>query len=94
VMGKRGWPNVRVCRHSPLVRLMAREAKHVISPTRLSIGFLPLLALIIATVFHSQEESGFVAAGLMCPRTGLSGAVPAAVLFWLLLRVARFCLLA
>jgi len=69
-----------------LVRLMAPGSKHVISPTRLSIGFLPLLALIIATVFHSQEESGFVATGLVCLRTGLSCATPAAVLFWLLLR--------
>jgi hypothetical protein len=68
-----------------LVRLMAPGGKHVISPTRLSIGFLPL-ALIIATVFHSRQESGFVAAGLICLRTGLSCAVPAAALFWLLLR--------
>jgi hypothetical protein len=62
-----------------LVRLMAPGSKHIISPTRLSIGFLPLLALIIATVFHSLEESGFVAAGLMCPRTGGSGGSPVLV---------------
>jgi hypothetical protein len=65
---------------------MAPGSKLVISSTRLSIGVLPLLALIAAIVFHSREESGFVSAGLTCLRTGLTCAVPGAVLFWLLLR--------
>jgi hypothetical protein len=69
-----------------LVQLMAPGSEHIISPTRLSIGVLPLLALIIATLFPSQEESSFVSVGLMCLRTGFSCAIPAAVLFWLLLR--------
>ena len=45
-----------------------------------------LLALIIVIVFDSREEPSFVSAGLTCLRTGLTFAVPAAVLFWLLLR--------
>ena len=69
-----------------LVRLMAPGSKLVISSIRSSIGVLLLLALIIVIVFHSREESGFVSAGLTCLRTGLTGAVPGAVLFWLLLR--------
>jgi hypothetical protein len=69
-----------------LVRLMAPGSEHIISPTRLSIAVLPLLGLVIATVFHSREESGFVSTGLTCLRIGLTCAVPGAVLFWLLLR--------
>jgi hypothetical protein len=69
-----------------LVRLMAPGSRLVISSTRSSIGVLPLLALIIVIVFQSREESGFVSAGLTCLRTGLTCAVPGAVLFWLLLR--------
>jgi hypothetical protein len=69
-----------------LVRLMAPGSEHFISPTRLAIAVLPLLALIIVIVFHSRDESGFVSAGLACLRIGLICAVPGAVLFWLLLR--------
>jgi hypothetical protein len=69
-----------------LVWLMAPGSKLVISSTRASIGVLPLLALIIVIVFHAREESGFVSAGLAHLRTGLTCAVPGAVLFWLLLR--------
>ncbi len=69
-----------------LVRLMAPGSKHAVSPARSSIGVLLSLALVIATVFPSQGESGFVPAGLRCLRTGLACAVPAAVLFWSLLR--------
>jgi hypothetical protein len=69
-----------------LVRLMAPGSEHIISPTRLSIAVLPLLGLVIATVFHSRDEYGFVSAGLTCLRIGLTCAVPGAVLFWLLLR--------
>jgi hypothetical protein len=69
-----------------LVRLMAPGSKHIISPTLLPVGVLLLLALVIAIVFHPQHESGFLLAGLVCLRTGLGCAVPAAVLFWLLLR--------
>jgi len=69
-----------------LVRLMAPGSKHAVSPARSSIGVLLSLALVIATVFPSQGESGFVPAGLRCLRTGLACAVPAGVLFWSLVR--------
>jgi hypothetical protein len=69
-----------------LVRLMAPGSKLVISSTRSSIGVLSLLALVIVIVSHSREESNFVSAGLTCLRSGLTCAVPGAVVFWLLLR--------
>jgi hypothetical protein len=69
-----------------LVRLMVPGSKHIIPPVLSSIGVLLLLVLVIATVFHRQQESGFVSPGLQCLKTGAAFAVPAAVLFWLLLR--------
>jgi hypothetical protein len=69
-----------------LVRLMVPGSKHVLSPVLLSIGVLIVLVVDIAIVFHPQQESDFVPIGLQCLKTGLACAVPAAVLFWLLLR--------
>jgi hypothetical protein len=47
---------------------------------------LLLPVLVFEAIFHRQQQSGFVPTGLMCLRTGLARAVPAAVLLWLLLR--------
>jgi hypothetical protein len=69
-----------------MVRQMAPGGKHAIRPSLLPIGILVLLMLVIAAVFHSQEESAFVVNGLRCLRGGLTYAIPGAFLFWLLLR--------
>jgi hypothetical protein len=69
-----------------LVRLMVPGSKHVIRPILPPIGALLLLVIVIATVFHPRPQSGFVSTGLRCLRTGSAWAVPAAALFWLLLR--------
>jgi hypothetical protein len=69
-----------------LVRLMVPGSKHVIRPIWSSIAALLLLVIVIEAVFHPQPESGFVSTGLRCLRTGSAWAVPAAALFWLLLR--------
>jgi hypothetical protein len=42
--------------------------------------------LVIAAMFRSEEESAFVANGLMCIRNGLEYSIPTALLFWMLLR--------
>ena len=69
-----------------LVRLMVPGSRHVIRPIWSSIAALTLLVIVIAEVFHPQAESEFVSTGLRCLRTGSAWAVPAAALFWLLLR--------
>lgn len=69
-----------------LVRLMVPGSKHVMYPALLSIGGLLLLVVVIATAFHPHPESGFVPTGLICLRAGLMCAVPAAALYWLILR--------
>jgi hypothetical protein len=69
-----------------LVRLMGPGSKHIIRPIWTSIAALTLPVIVIATVFHPQAEPGFVSTGLRCLRTGSAWAVPAAALFWLLLR--------
>jgi hypothetical protein len=69
-----------------LVCLMVPGSKHVIRPIWSSIAALTLLVIVIAGVFHPQAESKFVSTGLRCLRTGSASAVPAAALFWLLLR--------
>jgi hypothetical protein len=45
-----------------------------------------VLSGVFAILFRPQKESTFVATGLVCLRIGLECAIPAGVLFWLLLR--------
>ena len=69
-----------------MVRQMVPGSKHVISPTMLPIAILAVLMLVMAAVFRSEEESAFVANGLMCMRNGLAYSIPTAFLFWMVLR--------
>lgn len=71
---------------SSLVRQMVPGSKYAFAPSALPIGILSVLMLIIAISFRSQEESAFVANGLACIRNGLTYSIPAAFLFWLILR--------
>jgi hypothetical protein len=68
------------------VQLMAPGSKHAISPARLPIGVLSLLAVVIASLFPWRLGPGFVQNGIGCMRTGLTYALPAAALFWIFLR--------
>src|SRR5260370_12965272 len=65
---------------------MVPGSKHAVSPVTLPIAILVVLMLVIAAMFRSEEESAFVANGLMCIRNGLEYSIPTALLFWLLLR--------
>jgi hypothetical protein len=69
-----------------LIRLIVPGSRHTISPARVSIGVLSLLALVFATLFAWRQESGFVSNGLGCLRVGFACTIPAAALTWLLLR--------
>jgi len=69
-----------------MVRQIVPGSKHAVSPNTLPTAVLVVLMLVIATMFRSEEESAFVANGLMCIRNGLEYSIPTALLFWMLLR--------
>jgi hypothetical protein len=69
-----------------MVRQMVPGSKHSLSPTTLPIAILVALMLVMVAVFRSEEESAFVANGLMCMRNGLAYSIPTALLFWMVLR--------
>jgi hypothetical protein len=69
-----------------IVQQMVPGSKHAVSPTTLPIAILVGLMLVMATLFRSEEESAFIANGLMCLRNGLVYSVPTAFLFWMLVR--------
>lgn len=71
-----------------LSRLIVPGSRHAISPARLPIGVLSVLAVVFATLFHWRRESGFISTGLGCLRVGFACAIPAAAIMWLLLRRA------
>jgi hypothetical protein len=69
-----------------MARQMVPGSRHTVPPVALPGGILLALVLVIATAFRSRGELAFVADGLACMRNGLTYSVPAALLFWLLLR--------
>jgi hypothetical protein len=69
-----------------MVGQMAPGSKLAFAPGALPIAILVALMLVIAAVFRSRQESAFVAGGLACLRNGLTYSIPAAFLFWLLVR--------
>jgi len=69
-----------------LVRQMAPGSRLLPSPYLLTITVLGIIASLFATVFQPQEESKFVATGLVCLKIGLTCAIAAALLSWLVLR--------
>jgi hypothetical protein len=68
-----------------IVRQMTPAAKHVRSSAVLSAGAFLLLFLMMAVIFRPVHELEFVRTGVMCFRTGMTFAIPAAFLFALLL---------
>lgn len=55
-------------------------------PRLLIVAALGAISGICATLFVPRQESTFVATGLVCLRIGVTCAIPAALLLWLLLR--------
>jgi hypothetical protein len=58
----------------------------LLSPSLLAFAAIGILAGVVSILFHPHEEPTFVATGLVCLRIGLECAIPAALLFWLVLR--------
>jgi hypothetical protein len=68
-----------------VARQMAPAAQHARSTALVSVALFIVLLLIMAVVFQPAQESAFVRHGLVCFRTGMLFAIPAAVVFALLL---------
>jgi hypothetical protein len=68
-----------------VVRLMRPAAKYARSSALISGTLFTLLLLFIAVLFQPAQESEFLHNGLVCFRTGMTFAIPAAFLFALLL---------
>ena len=58
----------------------------LLSPYLLVTAVLAVMIGIVATLFPPLQEPTFVSTGLVCLRIGLTCAIPAAFLLWLLLR--------
>jgi hypothetical protein len=69
-----------------MIGQMVPANKYALAPTLLPIGVLTVLMIILAVTFRPREELAFVQSGLACVRRGLTYSIPAAFLFWLLLR--------
>lgn len=69
-----------------IVRQMTPAGKQARSTAAFSVASFALLLLTMAVVFRPAYESAFVHSGLVCFRTGMAFAIPAAMLFALLLR--------
>ncbi len=69
-----------------IARQMIPAARHARSSALFSAGLFVVLLMIMSVMFRSEQESAFVRHGLVCFRTGMSFAIPAAFLFALLLR--------
>jgi hypothetical protein len=69
-----------------LVRQMAPASRLLPSPYLLVIMVLGIIASLFGTLFQPHEESTFVATGLVCLKIGLTCAISAALLYWLVLR--------
>ena len=69
-----------------VVRQMSPTSLHARSSALISAGLFVLLVLVMAVMFQPSPESAFVRHGLVCFRTGMLFAIPAAFLFALLLR--------
>jgi hypothetical protein len=65
---------------------MVPGSKSARAPASLPIEILAVLVIVIAAAFRPQEELTFVPSGLVCMKNGLTYAIPAALLFWLVVR--------
>jgi hypothetical protein len=69
-----------------MVAQMVPASRYSLAPRAVPIAVLSGLLLVIGASFHRGSEPDFIASGLMCMRSGLTYALPAAFLFWLVVR--------
>jgi len=69
-----------------MIGQMVPGSKYGFAPAALPIGILAALMIVLAATFRPHQEPAFVANGLACMKNGLTYSIPAAFLFWLLVR--------
>jgi hypothetical protein len=69
-----------------MVRQMAPGSKQVFAPAAFLVTILPAFMIVIAATFRSQQESAFLASGVMCMKNGLIYSMPTGFLLWLIVR--------
>lgn len=67
-------------------RQIVPGSRLLVSPWLLVVAVLGVMIGILTTLFHPHGETTFVATGLVCLRIGIECAIPAAILFWLVLQ--------
>lgn len=69
-----------------LVRQMVPGQKSLLRPGLLPIALFVLLCLVVASVFQVRTDPHFLKTGEACLKAGIPYAIPAAFVFWLILR--------
>jgi hypothetical protein len=69
-----------------MIGQMVPGNKYALAPALLPVGVLTVLIVILSATYRPREEPAFVESGLACVRRGLTYSIPAAFLFWLLVR--------
>ena len=69
-----------------LVRQMVPGEKSLLPAALLPVVLFVLLCLVIASVFQVRTDTHFLRAGRACLQAGIPYAIPAGLLFWLILR--------
>ena len=69
-----------------LVEQMVPGSRNRVRPALLPVGLFVLASLVVAAIFQIRSEAHFVANGVACLKAGVAVAIPAAILFWAILR--------
>ncbi len=69
-----------------MVQQMFPGSRRIVSPALLPVGAFVFLTLMLAALFEVGHSGHFIRDGMPCFEAGIPYAVPAAILFWLILR--------
>lgn len=69
-----------------MIGQMVPGSKYALAPAALPFAILSALLMVIAATFRPRAEAAFVPDGFACVKTGLTYSIPAALLFWLMVR--------
>ena len=101
LLGMKGWGAVNIVQRivvfvtlaacavllaNSMVRQMVPGSKEACAPAVLLVAILVVLMMVIAATFRPQQESAFLASGVMCMKNGLMCSMPAGFLLWLIVR--------
>jgi hypothetical protein len=70
-----------------MVGQMVPGSRYALAPALLPISIVGILLVVIAATFQSRAEPAFLANGVTCMINGLTYSIPAALLFWLFVRL-------